>query len=419
MRGVPVFLLLLAPALAGEDDEAVPVGDAITLELCDQVRDALVPRIEEQLRLRFHRTVPMRVQPLALWRNRARGLVVASVAPYGSAFYDSSTDTVTIVPWVIGGDPNGPRVERKTRAAWRADLEPVAADVLTRALLHRNLPFDARRWHATLETDLAPDEAERCAADFLVTEGVVRYLVHRTCPGAAAPREERADPAALLRAYRPGGKEPYRIKLIVDGGRDGLDLAHRLALGSGMRGLRGVLYRPPPLALLVRPELLASVDFDEPPDPHSIFAFLAPDAKVKVHLAMDPLRADFFGSSNERREGCLVGYAAAAGSSRYAFWVSDPDDPGTWREEQAAALRGGAGEREVDMRGGATVEVLIRAIPLEGAAVVRGDAGGLVVLAREATPAANLEQRVVTALRALWLKKPKPALYAEALAEIE
>ena len=59
----------------------------------------------------------------------------------------------------------------------------------------------------------------------------------------------------------------------------------------------------------------------------------------------------------------------------------------------------------------------------DGSLYVRAETAGLVVLAHESKPTANLEQRVLLALRALYIVKPKAKLYdaakAKAMAALE
>jgi hypothetical protein len=48
---------------------------------------------------------------------------------------------------------------------------------------------------------------------------------------------------------------------------------------------------------------------------------------------------------------------------------------------------------------------------------VRAETSGLVILAHESKPTPNLEERALIALRALYLRKPKPKLYETAKAK--
>ena len=52
----------------------------------------------------------------------------------------------------------------------------------------------------------------------------------------------------------------------------------------------------------------------------------------------------------------------------------------------------------------------------DGSLWVRGEAGGMVVVAHEEKPTSNLERRVLLALRALYIYKPKKGLYDAAKA---
>jgi len=248
------------------------------------------------------------------------------------------------------------------------------------------------------------------------------------------PRQELSGPINCMRQYTPDGKQPYRMKLMALGYVDGLDLMHHISLRAGTRGIRGILYRPPPMALLFQPEILATVDLDDPPDPDSVFGFLSPEILKgsEIRLAVNPGHGRYFDSAyrtGARQEGCLLGYVAEVGEetgpygvSRYAFWVSDPDHPASWRNDQAVSLKAlnpnGAKEKQVAATSikGHPIKVNLITVPLDdGGLYVRGESEGLVVLAHEAKPTKNLEERVVLALRSLWLRKPKAKLYDAAL----
>jgi len=58
---------------------------------------------------------------------------------------------------------------------------------------------------------------------------------------------------------------------------------------------------------------------------------------------------------------------------------------------------------------------LLRVDAEDGSAYLRGEADGLVVLAHETKPTPTLEERVLLALRALYIKRPTPHLYDEAV----
>jgi hypothetical protein len=182
--------------------------------------------------------------------------------------------------------------------------------------------------------------------------------------------------------------------------------------------------------LLFQPELLATVDLEDPPDPDSILGFLYPDVLKgrEVRLAVNPGSGRFFEGAYEsgfRAKGCLIGYVAEVGTggdsqeSRYAFFVSDPDEEGDWSSSQASSLKGlnpaGVAEKQVPLPIAADVKATVTSVkPDDGSLYVRGETHGLVVLAHEAKPTPNLEERVVIALNALYERRPKPNLYAEA-----
>ena len=149
-----------------------------------------------------------------------------------------------------------------------------------------------------------------------------------------------------MKRYVPDGKNAYRIKLSTYGYADGLNLVNHLSKYAGDRGIRAMLYRPPPRVLLFQPQLLATVELDDPPEPDSVFGFLAPEKRLKgldIDRRVNPRRGRFFGRGHitQRAEGCLVGYGTTTGEKdgpygvgRYAFFVADRfpymTSPGEW-----------------------------------------------------------------------------------------
>jgi hypothetical protein len=237
-----------------------------------------------------------------------------------------------------------------------------------------------------------------------------------------------------MKTYQPNNKESYRILLSNSGYVDGLNICHHLQLAAGSRGVRACLYRPPPRVLFFQPDLLKTVDLEDPPDPDSIFGFLSPEVLKghDVRLAMNPGSTRFFDGAYEsrgREPGCLIGYVAEVGGTgdpngecRYAFFVANPDAPGEWSGAQAASLKAlnpaGAAERDVPLPKAENVKAKVVTVKVEGGSLyVRAETGGLVVLAHESKPTSNLEERVLLALRGLYICKPKPKLYEEAKAK--
>lgn len=106
----------------------------------------------------------------------------------------------------------------------------------------------------------------------------------------------------------------------------------------------------------------------------------------------------------------------------YSFFVADPDDPKGWSQAQAESLKGLEPNKTrvkqvaLPLMKGVKAEVIEVRIP-SGALLLRAEAGGMVVMARETKPTKNLEKRVILALRSLQIRKPTPNLYAEALAK--
>jgi hypothetical protein len=130
-----------------------------------------------------------------------------------------------------------------------------------------------------------------------------------------------------------------------------------------------------------------------------------------------------------RAEGCLIGYVADVGApndpqgeSRYAFFVANPDAPGDWSAAQASSLKAmnpaGAAEKDVTLPLTDGVKAKLITVKMDdGGTYVRAEASGLVVLAHESKPTPILEDRMIQALRALYICKPKLKLYDEALAK--
>ena len=446
MRILPLLLLLAVPfTVRAQDDEGptgggevVTAGDAITREMCEKLRDLVIPRIEAYTRMKFRRPIPIQLEPLAVWQNKIQQDGFAGQAGrHALAYYTPSQNIVTVVPWVIGGYLGG-NPGKKSRDEWYADLEPTMIHELCHGIHHQNFYTEGRNYAASLKPRPTDSEVERSTVDFLMGEGVPELVSLRTTDFIQNmhrhPRQELSGPIQYMRQYSPDGKQPYRMKLMALGYVDGLDLMHQISLRAGARGIRAILYRPPPMPLLFQPDILGTVDLDDPPDPDSVFGFLSPEILkgMEVRLAVNPGHGRYFDSAYRtgiRQEGCLLGYVAEVGSdtgpygtSRYAFWVSDPDHPASWRHDQAASLKAlnpaAAKEKQVSTTSvrGHPIKATVIHVPLDdGSLYVRAEAEGLVVLAHESKPTKNLEERVVLALRSLWLRKPQPKVYDAAL----
>ena len=438
MRNLWVLPLLFAfalPVLA--QDEEMLAGDALDVDMCNRIRDQVMPKIEGFSRMKYRRQVPIFIEPKALWdaKQKATGFAGHS-AKHALAFYTPGRNTVTVIPWVIGGYARK-SPPKKTRASWVADLEPTLIHELTHAIHHQNFYTEGRYYQASLRSSGISDrDLDRSTVDFLMGEGFPELVSLRTTeyPDRMHRHPSRQLPAALnyMRKYKEDGKEPYRVILSKNGYVDGLNLMHHLQLKAGSRGVRGVLYRPPPRQLLFQPEILATIALDDPPDPDSIFGFLSPAilAAKGVRRACNPGAGRYFEGAYRvptRVHGCLIGYAAQIGSgqgtARYAFFVAHPDNGGSWAAEQAQSLKGinpaGTKERQVTlplMKNGVKADV-ITVEAEDGSRYVRAEARGLVVIAHEGKPTSNLEKRVVLALRSLYIRRPTPRLYDEALAK--
>ncbi len=441
MNRLLAILLLAGAAVAQDSGAMMTAGDALSVEMCEKIRDTVIPRVEAFTRMKYRRHVPIRVQPKAHWEaaQKAEGFGGFS-ARHALAFYRKGINDVTVVPWVIGrypppGQPGEPM--KRTREEWVMELEPTLIHELTHAIHFQNFYSEGRTVQASLRADgLSDDELDESTVEFLLSEGFPELVALRTTDFRGSMQRHPA-PApdgvrAYMKKYVPNKKDPYRVTLSQSGYSDGLDLLHHLQLKAGPGGVRACLYRPPPRLLLFQPELLATVDLEDPPDPDSILGFLYPDVLKgkEVRLAVNPGSGRLFEGAYEsgfRAPGCLIGYVAEVGAasdpqgeSRYAFFVSDPDEQGDWSSAQASSLKAmnpsGVAEKQMPLEYVEGVKATVVTVKMEdGSLYVRGEAHGLVVLAHEAKPTPNLEERVVIALSALYERRPAPNLYADAL----
>jgi hypothetical protein len=349
---------------------------------------------------------------------------------------------VTVVPWVIGrypppGQPGDPM--KRSVDEWVMELEPTLIHELTHAIHFQNFYSEGRTVEASLRSDgLSEAELDESTVDFLLSEGFPELVALRTTDYKdymqRHPHAQLDGVRTFMKRYLPNKKDPFRVTLSETGYEDGLDLLHHLQLKAGPRGVRACLYRPPPRILFFQPELLSSVELEDPPDPDSIFGFLSPELLQgsEVRLAVNPGSGRLFEGAYEsgiRAEGCLIGYVAevggnrdANGESRYAFFVADPDGAGEWSSAQASSLKAmnpaAAAEKEAPLPLADGVKAKVITVKMDDESLyVRAETGGLVVLAHESKPTPNLEERVMLALRALYQRRPKPNLYAAAKAK--
>jgi len=431
-RGILVVSLLAAVAFAQEDLERMEAADAITLELAEAMRDDVTPRVETFTRMKFRRPVPMRIQPRAEWEAWLKASGGGLSARHTLAYYRPDINQVTVVPWVIGGYMKR-KPDLKTREQWVEELEPTMIHELVHGIHHQNFYTKGRAYAASMKkAGLTEEELDQSTVEFLIGEGVPELVALRTTAFPQRMHRHPRKPDGIIhymRSYRPNGKDTYRSRLLAMGYVDGLNLMHAIALKAGTRGIRGIMYRPPPRVLLFQPDILGSVDLDDPPDPDSIFGQLAPEVLkgTEVRLAVNPGRGRYFSGAYRagRAPGCLIGFVAEVddgpnGHGRYAFFVADPDLPGGWSEAQAASLKAlnPAGAKEtlepLPLMKGQKARLL--AVELDDESrYVRAEANGLVVLAHETKPTQMLEKRALAALRALHIRRPKPKLYDEAV----
>ncbi len=431
---IGLLFLVVAPALAAP--HMMPAGDALDKKTCQKLVDDLRTRIEFHTNIKFRRHVECGVETRARWNQKLKaGGFGGRMARSGLAYYNLVSNRIMVVPWTIGGYLR-PKPIMRTKDEWIASLESILLHELTHALHNQNfyiLLGGARQ--ASLKTGgLTEEELDVSTVEFLLSEGLAEFVADRaTSPlGRQSllrhPEREIDGVQTLMRRYKPDGKRPYRVILSATGYQDGLNLLNQLSLKSGARSVRGVVYRPPPRVLFFQPEILGTVNVDAPPNPDDILGVLAPAVLDggELFLATNPGTGRFFerartGGSRSRAKGCLVGYYTEldGGRKRYGFFVADPDRPGNWIQDQADSLKelGQLKSKTVPLplQGGAKARLIV----VDGGEgigrYVWAEAANLVVVAHEEKPTALLERRVLVALSSLYIKRPTPKLYDEAL----
>ncbi|MHC4954735.1 MAG: hypothetical protein ACYTGZ_12690 [Planctomycetota bacterium] len=440
-----VFVLAVPAFAQGGSESMVTAGQALDVSTCRETAEQVKKRIETWTRIKYRRPVPVLVQPRAVWeRNLKLPGVAGHNARSGLAFYNIINNSITIVPWVIGryrGTKNPPK---RFKDEWTSKLESILIHELMHALHHQNfyVVLGGARMASMRTGGLSSEEKDVSTVEFLTAEGTAELVSVRTATPRARTNLTRRPNLELDRAqrywdkYQPDNKKPFRIILSNSGYQDGLDLLNRLDRKAGPRAIRALLYRQPPRELFFQPDLLAKLKLDDPPDPDSVFEFLSPDGVKfgEVHLAVNPGADRNFtqampGARRSRAAGCLIGYTAGHGDEddkhgrvNYSFFVADPDKPGTWSTEQADAIKAlePAGTKikkiELPMAKGVKADV-IDVKRTDGSRWVRAEVEGLVVLARETKPTSNLADRVIRALRVLYIRRPTKNLYGQLLPE--
>jgi hypothetical protein len=441
-----VFCVALFGALAFAqedrgDGKLIYAGEALTPEACRTVADRVKKNIETWTRMKYRRAVPITVQPRATWERAIRQQGYGGhAARKGAAFYSPLGNSVMVVPWVIGGYEMKP-IPKLSRQEWTDRLESTIIHEFVHALHYQNFHVvpTASQMASMRTSGLSAREKDESTTDFLIAEGFAELVSFHTSSLAARalsrrPEREPNAPQRYWDRYQPNGKDPFRVLLFNTGYQDGLDLLGRLTRKAGPRAVRGVLYRMPSRELLFQPDILATVKFDDPPDPDSILAFLSPDGLEfgEVHLAVNPGRGRYFSrarsqTGTRRQKGCLLGFMASKGDEQakhglatYSFFVADPDAPGDWSAGQAETLRAMEPDRtlskQVKLPHSKGVKAdLISVRAKDRSQWVRAEANGMVVMARETKPTKNLRERVLIALRTLQIRRPTPNLYDAAL----
>ncbi len=408
----------------------------LTADKMREIIDDVIPRIEAYTGMRFRRDVTLIVQPRAQWEAGLERTGFAGMsARHALAFYTPSVNSVTAVPWVIGGAVLK-KPPKRTADEWLAQLQPTLIHEMTHALQHQNFHSEGRWYVASLGTKgLTEEQIDRSTVQFILSEGFAELVSLRTTDyrGQRQPESETNTLRAYMRKYVPDkkGRVPFRVLLSRYGYQDGLTLLHHLSLKGGMYAVRSVLYRNPPRELLFLPEVQGAIETDVPPEPDDIFRMLHPGplSQEGVLLATNPGKDRFFDNAlNGHAKGCLIGYMAHATSgayadAKYAFYVTDPDRPGKWSEEQVESLKarnpGDVTESEHDLPyvKGVKAKVLI-AENKGGARVLRAEADGLVVLMAEESRTPQARTRLLYALSALYFKRPKPDLYKAVIEKV-
>ena len=437
-------ILIAAPALlAQEEAERVNAWDALNRGTCQRLANSIQSRIEAYTRMKYRRPVPVFVEPKVIWQTRLKQTGFGgSAARTGLAFYAIGRNTVTIVPWVIGryNEQNPRSSPEKTREGWLRMLEPILIHELTHAIHHQNfyVVLGGARQASLRSGGLTEEQIDISTVEFLIAEGTAELVSLRVArPETRAdmmrhPNRELSHPRSFMRKYVPNGRDPFRVLLSRWGYQDGMDIMHHVTLKVGPRGVRALLYRQPPREVFFQPDIIKTIDLDDPPNPDSILGFLAPEILQgqEIFRAVNPGENRFFQTAhrgNTRAPGCLIGFYARVGDedgphgiSRYAFFVADPDNPGTWSNEQAASLKlhnpNGVKEYTKPLPRAKGVQARMIEVKAEdGSLYLRAESAGLVVLAHESKPSKTLEERVLLGLRALYIKRPTPHLYDEAL----
>jgi len=420
-----------APLRAEEEapapEELMTVGEALTVARCMPYIEGMIPRIEACTRMRFHRPVPLSIMPKSQYEAMRKDESPTNLMRHTVAFYVPGANTMTLIPWAI----DDPRDPKKPMQSWIGVAEPVLVHEMTHAIHHQNFHSEGRNYAVSMRpAGLSEEDIDRSTVDFLLTEGVAEWVSLRASLFPSGTfRKPDTEPQGVRRymnTYKPNGQVPYRAILFENGYQDGMTLMHHLELKGGQLAIRAVLYRPPPRVLFFQPALFAEIDLDDPPEPEPIFQFLHPAAvgKEGVLLAVNPGRDRCFEESvtfGVRAYGCLLGYwAKADNGSEYSFFVANPDNPGSWSEEQVEGLKaqyGGAlqeKEATLPLSEGVKAKLWV-SVGSDGTQFARAEANGLVVIALEKDATPNLEARVLHALRALQIVKPRAGVYREAL----
>ena len=445
------FVLLVGVVYAQEKEprpELISSGDWITLENCQRLRDEAIEEIEEFTRIKYRRPVPINIMSSHEYSARQADSGFSGwIGRHAAAYYSPGENRITVIPWGKGGPAPA--------EFWEVTTRRTMIHEMAHALHHQNF-WTAGPHHlaASKVSGLTEEEIDAATVDNLLNEGfaeLVEYGIsmqrarrQRKARGTLppeiaarfgrtpAPRLEK--PLGYMKRYvpDPDSKEPYRIKLLSHVYRDGLTLMYHLMLQGGMRAVRSVLYRSPHRLLLFQPSVLASADLSDPPEPDAIFGLLHPGplSNEGIRLATRPGPHRYFdGATQGHDRSCLLGYVARAtggpfDGSQYAFFIADPDNPGTWARDQLETLEKQAKRKIRSKRlklplskSRATLTI----VPQHSQTYIHGEIPGVVVLVKivkdkiTSSDIKRLQERVVYALRALQIKKPRAFVFKDVM----
>ncbi|MEE8107006.1 MAG: hypothetical protein V3T86_15835 [Planctomycetota bacterium] len=434
------------------EPERVQLGDWMTVDRLLVLREQVVKDIEDFTRMRFRRPVPLLIMPYRTFEAQQANTGMGGwAANHASAYYSPSSNTVTFIPW----GRKFPMPEQ----FWEDNTRATMVHEMTHAIHYHNFFTEGRNHRAGAKIrGLTDAEIDGSVVDSILTEGfaeLVEYNVSQLREDREArkarpkrepltqlrkfrrnPERSPANPLTYMKRYVPDedAKNPFRMKILSYCYQDGLTLMYHLMLHGGMRAVRSVLYRRPARILLFQPEILATADLDDPPEPDAILGFLhtGPMDDEGILLATNPGSHRFFrGAMRGHARGCLTGYFAKAPAGHptnghYSFFVANPEAKNAWIQEQRDSLMKLHTGKKLKPKT-VTLPMTARKDKLKATlltvttpaeTIVYAEISGLIVMAKQITPKRDarnlvkrLEERVLLALRALYVKIPRTGVF--------